>query len=277
MTERQKLIEKARKIAALMSSPVACEGVAAASLLKKLLDDNNLTMQEIGLKNEDLSRKSVKESANGIKNSNLKDIIRTTKNSHEVSHTTDSNQIKEFIFKRPISELEIWFLTVIVKIARVHGCWFFGDRFGTHNERSNYLKIIGFPSDLEKLKIEIINTHRFIKGQIEMRGYVHLSQIVGYALGLTDTITSMIKGEINQNSTYESRLFSESRSIQVADHMLKKYGLRSDSDPMDLEYDHGAYKVGLCDGHKYFGQTCCKEAFLNALKKRSETARKKVG
>lgn len=260
-----------------MSSPVAGEAKAAASLLKKLLADHNLTMQDIGLKNDDSYCKTVKESATDIRNNNLRDVIRTTEASHEVSQKTDGNQIKEFIFKHPICELEIWFLAVLVKIARVHGCWIFGDRFGTHNQRSKYLKIIGFPSDLEKLKIEIINIHRFIKDQIELRRYVHLSQVLGYAMGLSDTITSMIKGVIYQNSTYESRMLSKSRSIQVADHMIKKYGLSSDSDPIDLDYDHGAYRIGQCDGHKYFGQNCCKEAFLNALKMRSEIAMEKIG
>lgn len=257
MTERHKLVEKAKKVAALMTSPVEGEMIAAASLLKKLLDRHDITLQELGLKNlniEDFNLTTVKESATETKSNNLKDVVRTSGANREVTPEADNYEIHEIIYKRSINELEIWFLCLLVKIARVYGCWVLGDRFGTSNARSHCLKIIGFPADLKKLKIEIINLRKFILAQIEIRSYAYTAQIVGYAFGLTDEITAMIKGEIDQNTTYESRLISESKSIQLAEHMLKKYGLTSDSDPIDLDYDHRAYDIGRCDGYMYFRQ-----------------------
>ena len=257
MNERQKLVEKARKIAALTSSPVAGEASAAAALLKQLLDNHSMTLQELDLKNlnfEDFNLTAVKESAPETKSNNLKDVVRTSGASREVTPEADSNEIHEIIYKRPINSLEIWFLCVLLKTARVHRCWVYGDRFGTSNSRSNYLKIVGYRPDLEKLKNEIFNLRKFILAQINIRNYAYTTQTVGYAFGLADEITSRIKGEIEQKSTSESRLISESKSIKLADYMVKKYGLTSDSDPIDLDYDHGTYRVGQCDGYKYFRQ-----------------------
>lgn len=280
MNERQKLVERAKKVAALMTSPVEGEMIAASVKLKQLLTEHDLTLKELGvsdLLNNNLSHTTAKYEANKANTNNLRDVVRTSGASREVSPEADDNEIHEIIYKRPINSLEIWFLCVLLKTARVHRCWVYGDRFGTSNSRSHYLKIVGYRPDLEKLKIEIINLRTFILGQIERRGFVYSTQIVGYVFGLTDEITSRIKGEIDQNSTPDSRMLSKSKSIQLAEYMLKKYGLTSDSDPIDLDYDRGAYRVGQCDGYKYFGHSSCRDAFLEALRKKSENVMEKLG
>ena len=275
-TLNKKLVDRARKIALMMQSPFENEVIVAASLLKKLLDEHNMTLQELGLKNlknEDLNRTIVKESATEIKNNNLRDVIRTSEASHEI---TPAANIKEMLYKHLICDMHVWFLCVLVKIARAYGVWIVGDRYGTWAERSYFLKIVGFSADVEILKIVIVNLRKFIETQILKRGYVDKTQIANYAFGLIDTIINKITEDTARRSTYESRLLSKSKSAKLAEYMYKCYGLTTDCDPIDLGRDDGAYRVGRCDGYQYFKPNSCKEAFSAILKKSAETAMKKV-
>lgn len=260
----------------MMQSPFENEVIVAASLLKKLLDEHNISLQELGLKNlkkEDLNRTTVKESATEIKNNNLRDVIRTTEASHEV--TPEAN-IREILYKHLISNMDVWFLSVLLKISRAYGVWIVGDRYGTWAERSYYLKIVGFSADVEILKIVIVNLRKFIGTQISKRGYADKTQIANYAFGLTDTIAQRIKEDTDRRSTLESRLFSKSKSAKLAEYMYRCYGLTNDCDPINLGRDDKAYYAGRSDGYQYFKPNSCKEDFLAVLKKRADQVVQRV-
>lgn len=276
-TLNKKLVDRARKIALMMQSPFEHEVIVAARLLKQLLDNHNITLNDLGLKKVDLNRIMGMEAA--TKTTNLRDVIRTTGTSHEVSSKGDCNQIREILYKHLITEMDLWFLCVLVKIAHAYEVLIIGDRYGTWADKSYYLKIIGFPEDVEHAKSAIVSIRYFIETQISKSGYVHITQIANYAFGIADTITQRIKEDVDRRSTYESRLLTRSKSAKLAAYVYKSYGLTTDcDDPIDLGRDDDAYRTGLYDGHNFFRQNSCKEALLAALKKRSETkAMERVG
>jgi len=277
MTDRQKLINRARKVLALVSSPVAGEAVAAASLLKQLLDNHNMTLQELGLSdllNKNLHRIIARGASANTKTCNPKNI--TT--SHEGSLKTDSNQIKEVVYKHHITEMDVWFLCVLVKIAHAYEVLIIGDRYGTWADKSHYLKIVGFLENIKNVKSAIVNIRHFIENQISIRGYTEKAQIANYAMGLADTITLRITEETDRRYTYISRLLSRSKALKLSEYLYRCYGLTTDcDDPIDLGRDDDAYKAGRYDGHHYFKPNSCKEALSAALKNRAETAMEKLG
>lgn len=277
MNERQKIIDKAKKIVALMSSPVAGEAKAAASLLKKLLDDHNITMQDLGLGdliNKNLNRTTNKNVANETKSNNLRDVVGT----HGTSREVTPEAIIEVAYKHFITGMDGWLLCVFLKIAHAYEAMIIGDRYGTWADKSHYLKVIAFPEDIGKVKNAIVNIRHFIETQISLRGYTEKAQIANYAMGLADTITLRITEETDRRYTYISRLLSRSKALKLSEYLYRCYGLTTDcDDPIDLGRDDDAYKAGRYDGHHYFKPNSCKEALSAALKNRAETAMEKLG
>lgn len=277
MTERQKLIDKARKVAALMTSPVEAEMIAATIKLKQLLTEHNLSLKELGLSdliNENHKHTTAKHEANKANTNNLKDVVRTSGASREVT----SEAIIEVAYKHFITGMDGWLLCVLLKIAHAYEAMIIGDRYGTWAEKSHYLKIIAFPEDIEKVKRAIVNIRHFIETQILIRGYTEKIQVANYAMGLADTITLKITEDTDRRSTYESRILSRSKSLKLSEYLYRCYGLTTDCDhPIDLGRDKDAYRTGLYDGHTFFRQNSCRDALLAALKNRSETAMERVG
>ena len=160
MTERQKLIDKAHKIAAMMQSPYEKEVLVAANMLKKLLADHNTSLKELGL--------------------NI-NIDRTIKNISEANNS----DIIEFVYKQPYSSMSDWLEDMIIRVSRSYDV-----KTGSQKDR---MLLIGYSSDVEIVKIMIDNLRAFIETQIVKRGY-HTNKYTAssYALGVVDRVVSSI-------------------------------------------------------------------------------------
>ncbi len=223
MTEHQKLINKAKKIASMMQSPYENEVIVAASLLQKLLDEHNMNLQELGLKNlnnDDLNRTA-------------KDVTKTGNNVSEVNN----DEIVEIIYKHSYCVMDEWIKDMIVKIARAYGvrtCVI-----------SDYVRLVGYPSDVEIVKLMLVNLRKFIETGISKRGYTDKNTITSYAFGLIDRIIQTIR------STPTDTAFA--KSLKLADYMCKHYGIRVESTYSDppAKWACRAYQTGLSDGDNY--------------------------
>lgn len=156
MTEHQKMLNKAKKVAALLSSPVEGEVIAAASMLKKLLDEHNLSLAEIGLRGINLNR----------------------------SNVVVNDRIVETEYKHVYDGMSTWVKNMVVKIARAYGV-----RTGVQSE---YIRLIGYSADVEIVKIVIVNLRRYIQSQIFKRDYTSEHSVTSYTCGLMDKIIQSI-------------------------------------------------------------------------------------
>lgn len=161
---RQKLVEKAKKVAALMSSPVEGEMIAASIKLKQLLNEHNLTLKELGLKNLNLNP--------------------TSKDVAEYNDT-----IIEVVNKVPYSLMNVWIRDLFVKITRAYGVRGFVSRDG-------YMTFVGYASDIEIVKIMAVSLRGFILSQISKRGYTD-NAAVSYAVGVTDRVVKSIGSNVD--------------------------------------------------------------------------------
>lgn len=167
MNERQKLISKAHKIAAMMQSPYEKEVLVAANMLKKLLADHNTSMKELGLGNIDLDR--VAEL-----NSNITEV--TYKNC-------------------PFSSMPGWLRDMVVKISRAYDV--------AALVQDDYILLVGYFNDTEIVKIVITSLRSFIERQISKNGYTNEAFVTSYAVGLVDRIVQSMG---TTNTLKESRI-----------------------------------------------------------------------
>ena len=157
MTKHQRLINKAKKVAALLSSPVEGEMIAASLKLKQLLDEYNLSLKELGLSNINLNRSNV---------------------------VVNNDRIVETEYKHSFDSMASWVKDMIVKVTRSYGV-----RTGVQSE---YIRLIGYSADVEIVKIVIVNLRRYIESQISKRGYTSEHSVTSYTCGLMNKIIQSI-------------------------------------------------------------------------------------
>lgn len=161
---RQKLVEKAKKVAALMSSPVEGEMIAASIKLKQLLNEHNLTLKELGLKNLNLNP--------------------TSKDVAEYNDT-----IIEVVNKVPYSLMNVWIRDLFVKVSRAYGV-----RTVVKND---HVTFVGYASDVEIVKIMVVSLRGFILSQISKCGYTDDRTASGYAFGIVDKVVNSIGSAVD--------------------------------------------------------------------------------
>ena len=196
MSEHQEFINKAKKIALMMQTPLEHEVITAALLLKRLLDEHNMTMLDLRLK--DISPDY---------HTNKTEII--------------NEDIKEVIFKLSTYELEGWLKNMIHEVTKVYGVKIVRDRY------TNYLKLIGFSSDLDIVKFVITYLRKYIKAQILKDGYTNEEFISGYVSGLIDRIVRNINQDADLRATSKSRALAESKSLRLETYVNKNHAAES--------------------------------------------------
>lgn len=214
MTERQKLVEKAKKIAALMMrSPFQGERMAAAILLHKVLNENGLTTSDVGLGYFDLGH-----------------LVTNTNN-----EAIDDTDIIEVNYKQPYHTIKDgWVEDLIVKV-----CLAYGVRFG---ERDDTVRIVGFRDDITAVKTMIIKLRRHIEDRILAHHFVNERQSLSYATCFTNTIT---KGIMYPKDT--------AKSEKLACYMFKKYGRLAVEIRCDgyVKYDVRTFIAAQVDAREY--------------------------
>jgi len=186
MTEGQKIIDKAKKIAALMMrSPFKGERVAAATLLHNFLNEHGLTTSDVGLGFMDLGH-----------------LVNNTNN-----ESFDDTDIIEIHYKQPYHSIcDGWVEDLILRV-----CLAYGARCGV---RDDTIRIVGFRDDVTAVKTTIVTLRRYVEGRISAYGFTNKRQILSYATCFIDKI---IKGIIYPKNT--------AKSEKLAGYMFKHYGL----------------------------------------------------
>lgn len=153
MTGRQELIEKAKKIAALMiKSPYKGERVAAAALLHKFMNEHGLSTKDVGLDNVDYSY-----------------VVSNTNN-----EGTDDPDVVELNYKTSYPSIRGgWVANLIVRV-----CLAYGVKFGVLGDN---IKIFGYRSDVNAVKISIVTLRKFIEDRISAHSFTNEMQILSYA------------------------------------------------------------------------------------------------
>lgn len=190
MGEHQEFVNRVKKIASMMETPYEHEVITAAQLLKSLLDEHNMTMLDLRLKN--LSPDHA-----------YTDVI--------------SEDITEVIFKHSSYWLEDWLKNMVYEVSKVYGVKIVRDRY------TNYFKLIGFPYDLVVVEFVIIYLRKYIETQISKEGYTNEKYITGYVSGLIDRIVRSIKEDADLRAISQSRALDESKSFRLATYITKKY------------------------------------------------------
>jgi hypothetical protein len=192
MSENQEFVNRVKKIASKMETPFEHEVITAAQLLKRLLDEHNMTMLDLHLKN--------KSDDHGITKA---DVI--------------NEDITEIIFKHSSYWLENWLKNMVYEVSKAYGVKIVRDRY------TNYFKIIGFPYDLAVVEFVIIYLRRHIETQISKDGYTNEEFITEYVSGLMDRIVRSIKEDSEQRAISKIRALDESKSLRLASYVTKKY------------------------------------------------------
>lgn len=194
MTEHQKFINKAKKVASLLTSPVEGEAAAAAGKLKLMLSEHNLTMAEIGIK--------------------------------DLPAEINNDEIKEVIYK---GSLNSWIEDMIMRISMTYGVLV--GRYGSS------LKLVGFPADLEVVKMLIVNLRKHVEDQIANRG-LSGNGAGSYASGYVKRVFG---------NTYYSKT---PKSLKLAEYINKNYGVTAKVEVTHPNFSKD-YQTGLSDGSNY--------------------------
>lgn len=222
MTEHQRLINKAKKIASMMQSPFENEVLVASSLLTKLLDEHNINLQELGIKCPDLNRTA-------------KSDVTYTNPSTKITET-DYDRIVEVVYKHPYHIMSDWMRDLIIKIAKAY--W-----INTVVVTDN-VRLIGYASNVEIVKLMIINLSGFINSRIFERGYTDNEYITSYAAGIVDRVAQKIMCCYPRNITC-------ALAHKLSQYTSTHYGNNPRATFKDVCHVGTAYQVGLYDGDTF--------------------------
>jgi hypothetical protein len=222
MTEHQKMINRARKVAALMGSPVAGEKLAAAEMLKKILDQYNLSVSEIGLEYIDHSY-----------------VVNNTNNEE-----ADDPDIIEINYKQPYHSIQGgWHENLVYRV-----CLAYGVKFGVQGDT---IKIIGFRSEVDAVKAMIINLREHIQSRISVHHFANERQTLAYASCFTHKIT---KGIYHPKDT--------AKLSRLSCYMYKHYSLLPVESNYDgyFRYDFRTFVLAQVDARDFAGDYRCRKA-----------------
>ena len=192
MSEHQVFVNRVKKIASMMETPLEHEVITAGQLLKRLLEEHYMTMLDLRLKNISYD--------------------------HNITNTDVINEdITEVIFKHSSYWLEDWLKTLVYEVSKVYGVKVVRDRY------TNYFKLIGFPYDLVVVEFVIIYLRKYIETLISKDGYTNEKYITGYVSGLIDRIVQSIKEDADLRAISKIRALDESKSFRLATYVTKKY------------------------------------------------------
>lgn len=155
MMTQQEIKDKAAKIAARMQSPYPHEAQVAANMLRKLLDDYNLSMQDVGLSSHDVSIYSHK-TASTAPEFRIKDI-------------------KEVVWKKKADKN--WEGSMVSDLC---------DAFDAASIRDSagYIRLIGFPAELAVVTAVLSNLHKFVLSQLEGHSFRNELEQDSFAIGM---------------------------------------------------------------------------------------------
>ena len=230
MTEHQRLINRAKKVAALLTSPVAGEAVAASEMLEKILVQHKLSLSEIGLQNININREA--KAATETKTSASNDIVR---NSSEIVGA-DSDEIIEVICKSAVHDMSSWLEDLILKIAKIN--WV------NVIVQHDCVKLIGYPGNLKIVKTMIVSLRTFIQSQLSTYGYNDEQFTTGYAAGVIDRVVRNMMCSSPRNMTCY-------KAHQLSKYMIKHYGIDRKVTFKNVCHDSHVYQAGLSDGDGY--------------------------
>jgi len=216
------LIEKAKKIAARMQSPFENEAIIAATMLRKLLDEHGLSLQDIGVK-EYYSRKAT--SSPNV----LSSPVYTSQN----VGFTRVEEIVEVHYRHGVSSLTKWQIEFSHKLALLYNVQILFDL--------EYSKIIGFPEDVEVFKSILVSMKSFLESQLASRRYSFESDIFGYINGFFSRLEEGIYNEI----TPAAAQLASVKKDKIAEY-VKRYDIKRKSSAPD-RYSDTAYAAGRAD------------------------------
>jgi len=230
MTEREKLILKAKKVAALMSSPVEGEMLAASAMLKKLLDEHNLTMQDLGMAKK--STHTHHSSSTPTSHSNGSSVV--------IAEDFELNlsDIIEVHYKYPGSELAAWITDLISTLARLYEVEIVFSY--------EHVKILGFPSDVEVFKHVLVFMRRHIEDNLSKHRYTSPQDISGYYNGLMDRFEASVMAEVS----LRNRNLSSMKMSMLAHYVNTHFNIRKTMYMVPL-YSSESYATGSSDGSNF--------------------------
>jgi hypothetical protein len=233
MTEdRKKLIDKASKIAARMQSPFENEVLIASMMLRKLLDDHNLSMQDIGLKGE--AFKSAQSSASTSRETTNVPAPARPIYSCRVVPFTGSNNIKELRYRHGSATLPKWQKEAFTRLS-----WLFDVAIIYYD---NYSIIAGYSEDVEIFKNTMVYMKNYLESQISAHGYRSEQEILGFLYGFLERLRASIKKE----SIPKSAQLSQEKGSKIDRYLEKRYNIKDKTVPLS-SYDQSAYDAGMSD------------------------------
>jgi hypothetical protein len=213
MNERQKLVEKAKKIAVLMMrSPFQGERVAAAALLHKFMNEHGLSTKDVGL-----------------------EYIDPKYEFNNTNNEVDDPDVVELNYKTSYPSIRGgWVENLIVRVCLVYGV-----RFGVQGDT---IKIIGYRSEVNAVKAIIINLREHIQGRISVHHFANERQILAYASCFIHKIT---KGLYHPKDT--------AKLSRLSCYMYKHYSLLPVESNYDgyIRYDFRTFVLAQVDARDY--------------------------
>ena len=214
---KSELIEKAKKIAARMNSPCQHEVEVAAAMLKKLLDDHNMSMLDIGLK---------PMTSNNLVNADIRIDI-------------SEESLMDINYKKGCTVLPNWAMSMIRSLSRIMG---FRVIF-----YPGYTKIVGLGSDIAIAKLIIVHLSRYIENRIALYRFPDNEHADGYGLGLSSQVLMTISA-----SSTENVALSRAKWIRIAKYVAVRYGILFDEPGKGtFSYNVWAYQKGQSDGNSF--------------------------
>jgi hypothetical protein len=163
----QTIIQRARKVAALMDSPVEGERIAATLKLKLIMEEHNLSMQDLGIASTSFN----------------KSLVVSTSNSSNTE--LNPSDIKEVRYMH--GNLSMWLKDMLLELTSIY------DIFVIFTP--DHTKIIGFNDDIQVFKHVIVHMRKFIEEGITKYGYTNEKDINGYARGVLNRVIDIMNIE----------------------------------------------------------------------------------
>lgn len=229
MTERERLIQKAQKVAALMTSPVEGEMLAASAMLKKLLDEHNLSMKDLGATKSTSHHNSFTSSTTS---SNGTCVIVAE------DFKLDAADIIETHYKYPSSNLAAWMTDLISTLSKIYEVEIVFSY--------ECVKILGFPSDVEVFKHVLVFMRRYIEDNLSKHGYTSPEDVSGYYNGLIDRFEASVLAEVSSRNMSLSNM----KMSMLVHYVSTHFSIRKTMYVVPL-YSPDSYEKGSNDANNF--------------------------
>lgn len=221
------LIERARKIAAMMQNPNKNEAVVAARKLKKFLAEHNLTVKDLEGSSttfHQTEQKPEQPQPHQQYHYEAKPEVNIKEDIIEVIYRKGGHNLPNWNKKL------IWDLSIVLGFKVMY--------------KPDSIIMVGLRSDITLAKRLIFHTVKHIEGRFNESGYTSADDLNGFGTGFSDSLIQILKDRANHSFEYQTK-----RGEMIQYYLSSHYTIFSGPDRTDYTFNNKPYSIGRQDGN----------------------------